>query len=76
MKSYDGSLLLEFRLTYFCTDGVIVPSLFKHSCITLISLDIDDLWSVICFPTLKLRFIFYVDEFQSKIRPFETNARE
>ena len=33
----------------FCTHAVIVASVFKHSCITLISLDIDELWSVICF---------------------------
>ena len=37
---------MEFRLTYFCTHEVIVALVFKHSSITLISLDIDDMWSV------------------------------
>ena len=58
IKSYEEILSYEFRLTYFCTNVVIVTSVFWHSCIRLISLDIDDLWSVICFPTVKPRFIF------------------
>ena len=36
IKFYDGSLSLEFRLTHFCTQLVIVTSVFKLSCSTLI----------------------------------------
>ena len=48
---------------------MIVTSVFKHSCITLISLDVDELWSSDCENP-------GWDNFQRKIRPFETVARE
>ena len=42
-KSYDESLSEDFTLTYLCRHVVIVTSVFKNKCITLILLDIDDL---------------------------------
>ena len=37
----------------FCAHVVNVTSAFNDSCIILISLDVDELWSLICFLTVK-----------------------
>ena len=42
------------RIYFYKLRLILTMGVFKHSCITLISLETDDLdlWSVICFPTV------------------------
>ena len=52
-KILRWKFVVRIHIDFFCTHVVIVTSVIMHSCIKLISLDIDDLLSVICFLTVK-----------------------